>query len=55
MKTNVVIDVSPPVPCLAKFWFLRYESKLCLTVKLQDSLMNSISRKKCKMILSFWV
>ena len=41
MKTNIVIDISPPIPCLAKFWFLSYGPKCCCPMKLQDSL-------KCK-------
>ena len=46
MKSNIVIDISPPIPYLAKFWFSSYGSKYCLPIKLQDSLKCSISRKK---------
>ena len=38
MKTNIVIDISPPFPYLAKFWFSSYESKCFWSIKLQDSL-----------------
>ena len=38
METNVVDDISPPIPCLAKFWFWSYGPKCCQPVKLQDSL-----------------
>ena len=46
MKTNIVIDISPPIPYLAKLWFLSYGPKYCRPVKLQDSLKYNISRKK---------
>ena len=46
MKTNVVIDTSPPIPYLANFWFSSYGAKCCQAVKLQDSLKCNISRKK---------
>ena len=71
MKTNIVIDTSPPIPCLAKFWFSSYEPKCYWPIKLQDSLKCRISIKKwmmkCvfgmqinievffKLILSFWM
>ena len=71
MKTNVVIDISPPMLCLVKFWVLSYGPKCCQPIKLQDSLTHNISRKKwmmkCifgmqinievfhKLILSFWL
>ena len=42
METNI----SPPFPCLAKFWFSSYGPKCCQPVKLQDSLKCNISRKK---------
>ena len=70
METNIV-DISPPILCLAKFWFSNYGPKCCQPIKLQDSLECNISRKrwmmKCifgmqinidvfyKLILSFWV
>ena len=38
METNVVDDISPPIPYLAKFWFWSYRPKCCQPVKLQDSL-----------------
>ena len=71
MKTNIIIDISPPIPYLAKFWFSSYGPKCCQSIKLQDSMKFNISRKKrmmncifgmqitievfCKLILSFWV
>ena len=35
MKTNIVIDISPPIPYLEKFWFLRYRPKCLRPIKLQ--------------------
>ena len=46
MKTDIVIDISSPVPYLAKYWFSSYGSKCCWPIKLQDSLKFNISRKK---------
>ena len=71
MKTNIVIDISPSILYLAKFWFSSYGPKSCWPIKLQDSLKCNISRKKgmmkCifgmqinievfyKLMQSFWV
>ena len=71
MQTNIAFDISPPIPCLAKFCFLSNAWKCCQPIRLQDSLNCNISRKKwmmkCifgmqinvkvffKLILSFWV
>ena len=71
METNIVADISAPIPYLAKFWFSSYWPKYCHPVKLQDSLKCNISRKKWTMrfvsgmqikievfyksMLSFWV
>ena len=71
MKTNIVIDISPPIPYLIKLWVLSYGSKCCQPIKLRHSLKCNISKKKwmtkCvfrmkinikvlyKLILSFWV
>ena len=71
METNIVLDISPPISSLTKFWFSSYESKCCQPIKWQDSLKCNISRKKWmmkfifgmqmnievfyKLILSFWV
>ena len=68
---NIIIDISPPISCLAKFWFSSHVSKCCWPIKLQDSLKCNTPRKKwmmkfifgmqidievfCKLILSFWV
>ena len=46
METNIVFDISPPIPYLAKFWFSSYRSKCYQPIKLQDSLKCNISRKK---------
>ena len=71
METNIIVDHSPQIPYLAKFWFLSYGPKSCQPVKLQDSLKRHISRKKWimkfisgmqinikvfyKLMVSFWV
>ena len=71
METNIVVDISPPIPYLAKFWFSSYGPKRCKPIKLQGSLKCNISRKKWmikfifgkqinikvfyKVILIFWV
>ena len=71
MEINIVVDISPPVSYLAKFWFSSYGPKCCQPIKLQDSLKCNISKKKWmmkfifgmqinievfyKLILSVWV
>ena len=71
METNIVVNISPPIPYLAKFWSLGYVPKCCQPIKLQDSSKCNISRKKwmmkciyglqinikvfCNSILWFWV
>ena len=71
MKTNIVIDISPPIPYLTKYWFFSYGRKCSRPIKLQDSLKCNISGKKSvmkfifgmqinikvfhKFIVSFWV
>ena len=71
MRSNIVISISPPIPCLPKFWFLSYGSKCCWPIKLQGCLICNISREKrmmqfifgmqmniaelYKLILSFWL
>ena len=68
MDTNIVVDISPPIPYLANFWFLSYGPKCYQPIKLQNC---NISKKKLimkciggmqiniqvfyKLILSFWV
>ena len=49
IKTNIVIDISSPVPFLAKIWLSSYGPKCCQPIKLQDSLKCNISRKKWMM------
>ena len=49
MKTNIVNDISTPVPYLAKFWFSSYGPKCCWPVRLQDSSKCNISRRKWMM------
>ena len=44
-----MIDISPPIPFLGKFWFLSYRAGCCWSIKLQDSLKCNISRKKWMM------
>ena len=44
MKFNI-IDISPPIPCLPKFWFSSYGTECCWPIKLQDSL-NVICQEK---------
>ena len=46
MKPNLVIAILPPIPFLAKFWFLSYGPSCCLSVKLGDPFKRNISRKK---------
>ena len=53
MKTNIVVDISPPIPYLAKFSFSSYEPKCCQPIKLQDFLKCNISRKKWMMKFIF--
>ena len=69
MKTNIVIDISPPIS--GKIQAPSYGPKCCWAIELQDSLKCNISRKKWikkfilgmlinikafyKLILSFWV
>ena len=52
-KTNIVIDISPSVPYLAKFWFSIYGPKCCQPITLQDSLKCNISREKWMMKFIF--
>ena len=33
MENNIVVDFSPPIPYMAKVWFLSYEPKCCQPVK----------------------
>ena len=46
METNIAVDISQPVPYLAKFWFSRYEPKCYQPIKLRDSSKYNISKKK---------
>ena len=71
MKTNIIIDILPPISYLTKFCFSSYRPKCCWPIELQDSLKCNISRKKWmmkfifgmqrninifyKLILSLWV
>ena len=70
MKINIVIDISPLIPYLAKFWVSSYGPKCCQPIKLHYSLTCNTSRKKLlmnfifdmkinievfyKLMLSFW-
>ena len=53
MKTNIVVDISPPIPYLAKFWFSSYGPKCCQLMKSQDSLSCNILRKNGMMNFIF--
>ena len=53
METNIITDISPPIPYLAKFWFLSYGPKCCQPIKLQDFLKCNISKKKWMMKFIF--
>ena len=53
MKTNNAIDIPPPVPHLAEFWFSIFRPKYYLQIKLQDSLTCTISRKQSLMKFIF--
>ena len=44
METDIV-DISPPIPYLSKFWFWSYGPNCCQPIKLQDSL-NLISQQR---------
>ena len=71
MKIKIVIDISPLIPYLTKFWVSSCGPKCCQPIKLHDSLKCNISRKKAmmnfifgmqinievfyKLILSFWM
>ena len=53
METNIVVDISPQISYLAKFWFSSYGSKCCQPIKLQDFLKCNISKKKWMMKFIF--
>ena len=53
MKTNFVIDISPPILYLVKFWFLSYGPDCCGPIKLENSLKCNIS-KKVNGEIHFW-
>ena len=55
MKTSIVVDISSPVPYLAKYWVSSYGPKCCRLVKLHDSLKCNISRNKLMMNFIFGV
>ena len=45
MESNIAVDISPPIPYLAKFWFLSYGPKCCQPIKLQNSLKCNIKKE----------
>ena len=53
METNIVVDISPQISYLAKFWFSSYGSKCCQPIKLQGFLKCNISKKKWMMKFIF--
>ena len=46
METNIVVDVSPPIPYLAEFLLSSYQPKCFQPIKLEDSLKCNILKKK---------
>ena len=52
MKTNIVIDISPPIPYLTKFWVSRYGPKSCQLIKLHNSLKCNMEEVSYE--LYFW-
>ena len=54
METNIVVDISPPIPYLEKFCFSSYGPKCCQPIKLQDSLKCNISEKEVNDEVYFW-
>ena len=54
MKTNVVFDISPPIPVLAEFWFSIYGPKCCQPIKLQNYIKCNISKRKWMMKCIFY-
>ena len=53
MKTIIVVDISPPITYLAKFWFSSCEPKCCWSIEVLNSLKCNISRKKGTMNFTF--
>ena len=53
MKTSIIIDISPQITYLAKFWFSSYGLERCWPIELPDSLKYIISRKKWMMKFVF--
>ena len=45
MKVYIICYVPAQIPYLGKFWFLRYTPKCSQPIRLQDFLINHISRK----------
>ena len=54
MKTNIVVDISPPIPYLAKFWFSSYGPRCCQPIKLQDSFKMYYLKKELNDEAYFW-
>ena len=44
--TNIVVDISPLITFLAKYWFSSYGLRYCQPIRLQDSSKCNISKKK---------
>ena len=53
MKTSIV-NISPPISCLAKFCFLNNWPNCCWPIKLQNSLKYNLFRKKWVIKVNFW-
>ena len=55
MENSFVVDMSPPIPYLAKFCFSSNGSKCCQPIKLQDSWKCNISEEKSVMNFIFGI
>ena len=57
MKLYIICCVFAQIPCLGKFWFLRYRPNCSQPIRLQDFLISYISRTNqwnC-LILCMWI
>ena len=53
MKNNIVIDISPPIPYLAQFWFSSYGSKCCQSNQIAEFFTMEYLKKELNE-LDFW-
>ena len=54
MKTDIVIDISPPITYLARFWFLSYGSNLLSANQITVFFKMQYFKKKVKDEVYFW-